>query len=131
MGKMNILRKWGRKGCAMLVVLLSTAMLFGCAATRDRPPQLTASSELQYPAEAKASGIEGNVVVRYDITEAGEIADAEVLFADPPGVFDEAALALVRSFRFRPAMSKGVAVRVPGRTSTITFKLDDGAYADH
>lgn len=130
-GPMSESNEWYRNAWTLFAALLAAALLLGCAGPQNRPPQLTASADLRYPPEAKARGIEGNVVVRYDITETGEVVNAEVLFADPPGVFDAAALAVVRSFRFRPALSKGEAVRIAERTSTITFKLDDGAYAGY
>jgi protein TonB len=55
-----------------------------------------------YPAKARRRGIEGYVTVRYTITQSGDVRDAEVIGADPPGVFNMAAINAVRSWRYRP-----------------------------
>lgn len=83
-----------------------------------------------YPAEARAAGVEGQVVVRYDITPEGRVVNVAVVSAEPQGVFEEAALAAVFTWRFRPAVARGEAVAAFGRVSTVTFRLGDDARYD-
>ena len=106
----------------------AAAMLAGCAAT-ERPPRLEGGADLVYPAEARADGVEGRVVVRYDVTREGRVVNAAVVSAEPSGVFEAAALAAVSTWRFRPAVARGEAVAAHDRLSTLTFRLgDDSRY---
>ena len=100
----------------------------GCAGGH-RPPQFIGGADLVYPVAAMAAGVEGHVVIRYDITADGHVANAVVELAEPPGVFDAAALAAVQSWRFRPAAQGRRLVVAPNRVSEVTFRLgDDGSY---
>ena len=110
--------------------LLALATLAGCA-SGPRPLVLLAGADLAYPAAARDADIEGEVTVRYDVTVAGRVARAVVLAAEPPGVFEAAALAAVRSWRFRPPTDgNGNAAEAPGRVSVVRFRLGDDAYRD-
>ena len=96
----------------------------GCA-SNYRPLQFIGGTDLVYPPSAKAAGIEGHVVVSYDVTVEGRVVNAAVTAAEPPGVFDQAALAAVRSWRFRPPLRRGEAVAAPARVSEVVFKLGE------
>ena len=98
--------------------------LAGCA-TGPRPLQLLAAADPEYPPAARAAGIEGEVTVRYDVTAAGRVANVVVLAAKPAGVFEEAALAAVTSWRFRPPTTGGEPSAAPGRVSVVRFRLGD------
>lgn len=111
---------------SLLVVLLA---LVGCASP-TRPPQFIGGADLVYPADAMANGVEGRVVVRYDVTVAGTVANAVVIESEPTGVFDDAALAAVRSWRFRPMVDHGEAVTASMRVSELVFRLGESAYDD-
>jgi len=54
----------------------------------------------EYPFRARRRGIEGHVVVAFDVSADGGTQNIEVLEARPPGVFDEAVLQAVRKWRF-------------------------------
>ena len=84
-----------------------------------------------YPPAAKAEGIEGYVVIRYDVTVQGAVANPEVVEAEPEGVFEEAALASIAQWRFRPATVGGEAVETSGVVSTLRFRLAEDDYADY
>ena len=119
---------WGIRACARSAVLaLLAGLLVGCA-TSLQAPVLIETGRLVYPAAAKAQGIQGEVVVQYDVLVDGSVATVRIVRAEPPGVFEQAALGLVRSFRFRPARQGGHTVPSIAQTSTVRFKLDDGAY---
>jgi len=107
---------------ALPAMILVTAA--GCAGA-SRPLQLLSGADLVYPEPARAAGVEGVVRVRYDVTVEGRVVNAHVDAADPVGVFDEAALALVRSWRFRPAVEDGESVAAPARVSEVRFQLGD------
>ena len=78
-----------------------------------------------YPPTAKAAGIEGRVVIRYDVTVEGSVANPTVVESEPAGIFDAAALASLSQWRFRPRVENGRAVPAPNRVSTLRFKLGE------
>ena len=101
-------------------------VLSGCAA-QNRPLQLLAGAGPIYPAAARADGVEGSVTIRYDVTADGVVTNARVVASVPPGVFDEAALAAVRSWRFNAPVVAGERQPAANRESTLDFRLGGGA----
>lgn len=76
--------------------------------------------EVNVPKEAQEKKIPGAVVIQYLIDSDGRVINPSVVRAEPPGVYNEAALALLRNQRFRSAPSNPD--RLPVRTKTeITF----------
>lgn len=80
--------------------------------TVDVVPRPVSRSAPEYPARARARGLQGSVNLSVLVGEDGAVRDVVVLEADPPGVFDEAAKAAVRSWRFEPGQYQGRAVPV-------------------
>lgn len=77
-----------------------------------RPEVLEESRVLpHYPEAARRDGRQGVVVIRAVIDERGRISEARLLRGIDPAL-DEAALAAVRRWRFRPATRFGKPVRV-------------------
>ena len=113
---------------AMTAVLLPM-LLVACASSS--PMQFLSGADMVYPPAAKAEGIEGYVVIRYDVTVQGAVANPEVVEAEPEGVFEEAALASIAQWRFRPATVGGEAVETSGVVSTLRFRLAEEDYADY
>ncbi len=113
---------------AMTAVLLPM-LLAACASSS--PMQLLSGADMVYPPAAKAEGMEGHVVIRYDVTAQGAVANPEVVEAEPEGVFEEAALASIAQWRFRPATAGGKAVETSGVVSTLRFGLAEDDYADY
>lgn len=117
------LSAWGVLGAALVLLVA------GCASS-ERSLQLVSGSAVVYPAAARAAGIEGYVVVRYDVDADGRTVNARVVEAEPADVFDAAALATVASWRFRPARGAQPR-RVEGVQSRVQFTLGGGeAYRD-
>lgn len=114
---------------AMLASMLP--VLLG-ACVSSSPPQFLSGADMVYPPAAKAEGLEGYVVVRYDVTAQGTVVNAEVVEAEPEGVFEDAALASIVQWRFRAAMVGGKFVDTPGFVSTLRFRLgEDDDYAEY
>ncbi len=80
----------------------------------DFTPKILPGSkpELRYPEKAAEQELSGVVVLRLLIDELGMIVDASVVSADPPGVFEEAALESFRDVMFMPGMRNGRAVKM-------------------
>lgn len=79
--------------------------------------------EPEYPARAMSRRIEGWVDVLFTIGKAGNVEDPKVVRANPPGVFEQAALRAIRRWRYTPRIEDGKAVKQPGIGVRLTFKL--------
>lgn len=89
----------------------------------DELPQPVSRKSVPYPARARANSIEGYVTLSLLIDETGALEEIRVTEAVPEGVFEDSALAAIRSWRFEPATYQGepVSVRV---SQTLRFELD-------
>ncbi len=77
------------------------------------PPAVVGATPATYPPLAKERKIEGVVEVSALVDETGRVAEANIVRASPKRMgFEDAALAHVRSRRYRPATRDGVPVRV-------------------
>lgn len=76
----------------------------------------------RYPRSASRRGIEGSVRVAFTITKDGVVTNARVLKADPPGVFDKAALRAIKKWKFAPKIIDGQAVEQKA-AQEIKFKM--------
>ncbi len=77
----------------------------------------------QYPNRALSRGIEGWVLLEFTINEVGLAMDPLVVDADPPNIFDRAAINAVRKWKYRPMMEGGRAVPRPGVRQLISFQI--------
>ncbi len=111
------------------VFVVSVLVVAACA-TPDRPLQLVSGDGPVYPADARKNGLEGDVLVQYDVSADGRVVRARVVSSEPPELFDDAALAAVRSWRYVPARRGGKVVAVENVTSRVRFRLGDTARYD-
>lgn len=80
--------------------------------TVDTKPRVISRGPLEYPPSAAKKRIKGYVVVNLLIAKDGSVELAKVIASSPAGIFDQAALRGVRSWRFAPAKYKGNPVKV-------------------
>ena len=78
----------------------------------DEPPRMIRAFPPKYPQTAKEEKISGRVVVELIVTKDGVPKDAWVIDAEPPDIFEDAALEAVRQYRFAPGTRNGEAVDV-------------------
>jgi protein TonB len=81
----------------------------------DVAPRPIVQPPMPYPPRAKAQGLQGYVLLSVLISPTGSVERVKVLEADPPGVFDDVAVAGVQQWKFEPAQYQGEAVRVWAR----------------
>lgn len=74
-------------------------------------PQLLSEMRIPYPEEAKKAGIEGPVVMELLIDDQGSVRQVS-LIKGPGFGLNEAALAAIKNFKFRPARIQDQAVAV-------------------
>lgn len=72
-----------------------------------------------FPIQLQRSDVNGMVIILLKIDETGVAVDAEIEFADPPGVFDQAALGPFIYARYTPAQKNGLPVRSEKRIEVI------------
>ncbi len=63
-----------------------------------------------YPEDASARGRAGTVDLEFTVRADGSVGDVGITSADPPKVFNSAAIEAVRRWRFKPPMRDGHAV---------------------
>ncbi|MEZ6187574.1 MAG: energy transducer TonB [Planctomycetota bacterium] len=80
--------------------------------TVDSRPVPRETTPIEVPARAKAQHLGGRLVLSLLIGADGRVRQARVLEADPPGVFEDAALVAVRGWVFEPATYQGRPVEV-------------------
>ena len=89
----------------------------------DEPAKAVGDALLVYPREALQLRVSGEVKLKLFIDEFGTLVRSEVVSADPPGIFEEAALQALTGMRFSPARKGEQTVRSQ-RTVQITFDPD-------
>lgn len=77
----------------------------------------------EYPARAMRQRQEGSVTLEFTITEEGSTDDITVVSANPPRLFDRAAIRAVADWKFEPAKFNGVP-RAQRIRHTIEFTLN-------
>lgn len=88
------------------------------------PPVSLQREAPAFPPAAREVGIEGSVEIALTVLSDGRVGWVRVLRADPPGYFEQAAVAGVRQWRFEPARANGETVECRLRT-LVRFALVD------
>jgi len=78
----------------------------------------------QYPRRAAQKGIEGYVVVEFTVSKLGTVTNPKVIEADPPNIFNRAAINAAKKFKYKPKVENGKAIEVTGIRNIIRFELD-------
>jgi protein TonB len=89
----------------------------------DDPPRPVTRAACAYPSRARQRNAEGFVTLSLLVQADGSLSDVRVLEADPPGMFEEVALACIQAWRFDPALYQGKPVAVRAR-QTLRFVLE-------
>jgi periplasmic protein TonB len=77
-----------------------------------------------YPADAAARGLEGFVIVSFDVTELGTVTNVVVLESSHR-IFERAAREAALRSRFRPRVVEGTAQVTPGIVRRYRFEMED------
>lgn len=79
----------------------------------------------KYPPDAQIRGISGWVKLIFTVAADGTTRDIRVTAADPPGVFDAAAIEAAQRFLYAPRVENGAPVDRPNVETEITFTWID------
>ena len=77
-----------------------------------------------YPVRAMARGIEGHVIVQFDVTAEGRVINARVIESTSP-LLDDSAIKAAERFKFKPRVVDGVALASSGIRNLFTYRLDE------
>ena len=77
-----------------------------------------------YPAKAATLGLEGHVIVRFDVLADGSVANAAVVESSHK-LFNPAAIKAAEKSRFKPRVVDGVPQRTDGVQSLYRFNLEE------
>ena len=77
----------------------------------------------EYPTRQLYQGVEGWVLVEFDVDRLGRVVAPRVIAAQPARVFDRAALRAVKRYKYRPRVINGQPVDVQGVRQRIVFEL--------
>jgi len=93
------------------------------AATVTREPELIKRTAPEYPEDAVQKGIEGAVDLAFVVSPKGDVNDVTVVHSEPSTIFNRAAIAAVRHWKYQPRTVNGVPVEAHIQLR-VTFKLD-------
>ena len=64
------------------------------------------------------------MVLEFTVSKLGTVVDPKVIEADPPNIFNRAAISAAKKFKYKPKIENGEAVAVTGIRNIIRFELD-------
>lgn len=77
----------------------------------------------EYPRQALRLGIEGEVVLQFDVDQYGAVLDPYVVESNPGGLFERASIKAVRKLVYNPPIHEDSAVNVTDVRLRVVFKL--------
>jgi len=78
----------------------------------EEPPEPIKRVLPEYPAQAVRDSIEGRVIMNVVINEEGDVIEATVVTAVPPEIFNQAAIAAMMQWKFKPAKQRNHPIKV-------------------
>lgn len=77
-----------------------------------------------YPSRAQQNGLEGWVLVEFDVLSSGAVANVRIVDSSDR-TFEDAARNAAQRFRFKPRIIHGVAQETTGVQNLFRFQMDD------
>ena len=65
-------------------------------------------------------------MLEFTVTKVGSVKDPYVVWSQPSGIFDRAALRSAMKFKYKPQIRDGEPIEVKGVMNLITFIIEDG-----
>ena len=91
--------------------------------TLNQPPVRLKLGAFKYPRKAQQRGLEGVVLVEFDVDEGGKVINPKVKWSENE-VFNSSALKSVSSSIYKPALENGKPILSKGRKHKLTFLLE-------
>ena len=77
-----------------------------------------------YPRRAQSRGVTGYCTVEYTVTKAGTTRDIVAVDCEPSGYFERASVKAAEKFKYKPRVSDGEPIEVPGIQNRFTYELE-------
>lgn len=77
-----------------------------------------------YPVRAQAMGLEGHVIVQFDVDANGQVINP-VILESSHRMFEKSAIQAALAFRYKPRVVDGVALPTRGIRNLFTFNMDE------
>lgn len=115
----------------LIVGALSLLMAVSAASAQSDGPEPPSYTEIrplvrvmpEYPIRLFRAGIQGRVVVQFDLDERGHPVNVTVAEPDPHRAFNDAARDAIRRFRYEPRLVDGVPVIAEGIQYAFEFNI--------
>ncbi|MDJ0653872.1 MAG: energy transducer TonB [Xanthomonadales bacterium] len=78
-----------------------------------------------YPRRAQERGISGYVLLEFTVTKLGTVENPVVIEAEPPNIFNRAAIQAALKFKYKPRVVDGEPIAVHGVQNLIRFEIED------
>lgn len=92
--------------------------------TQDASAMALYRSQPNYPTDALVKGLEGWVLLKYDVDTSGALSNISVIDAEPRRVFDREAINALKKWKFKPAVTNGQPIASAAQTVKIEFNMD-------
>ncbi|WP_223671290.1 energy transducer TonB [Kangiella shandongensis] len=99
--------------------------LEGMLAVQDASVMPMYRTQPNYPVKAQIEGVEGWVLLKYDVDASGTLSNISVMDSEPRKIFDREAMRALKKWKFKPALSNGQSVASRGQTVKIEFNMDN------
>lgn len=80
--------------------------------------------EAQYPRRAAQQGLQGWVILQFDITALGTVSNIQILDFKPTNIFNKNSIKALRKWKYRPKTEDGKAVKQKNLKVKLEFKLE-------
>jgi TonB family protein len=107
-----------------LLIAALTTVVITLGQGQPTPPKITSKTEPQYSEDARAAGIQGIVVIQFDVGEDGLPCDIHVTQPLHPSL-DQKAVEAAKQWRFQPATEAGHPRVWKNVTAQIQFRLEE------
>lgn len=113
----------------LMFFVASSAVFAQRTVTGDTPSgerltvAITENMTLEYPRRAMRLGVEGYVVMGFDVSQKGRPWNIAVVESQPKRMFDKAAARAIKTMRFEKPEIGGVPTEITGITMTLKFAL--------
>ena len=91
---------------------------------RDRDARPIVRVNPKYPISALRNGVQGWVVLAFDISKIGEVINVKVLDSQPKRIFDKAAKQALKKWKYRAKLVDGKQVSQQNFTVQLDFNMD-------
>jgi TonB family protein len=123
------------RAISIAAILLGSIFTTHTVLANLAPPSSTHNSEInlatpimrvnpEYPKDAAEKGVEGSVILEFDITKKGSTDNIKVIESFPKGTFDSSAVDALKQWEYKPRIQGGQAQRQTALLVQLDFRVE-------